>query len=472
MAKNEKYQELAENVIAMVGGKENVSFFTHCITRLRFNLKDQSLVKDAEIAKLANVVGVQWSGEQLQIIIGQEVDDAYKLICEKSGLENQDAVNENLDGNMGQKDFSLKGIGNTILSSLSGCLTPIIPMLIVSAMFKTLIAVLGPNMMNVMPETSNLYILFNFVGDAAFYFLPVAVGYTSAKKFGVNPVLGILMGAILIHPTLSGMANNGDSFTVFGIPCLVQNYTSSIFPAILSVWVMSYIERFFNKRTPAVLKSVFAPFLTILVMLPLSLCVLGPAGHFLGKYISEFFLWMGNSGGIFKILGIAIVAALWQYLVMSGMHWLLITTCMVVMAETGQESFVLAASCSAFTVGGMCLGAFFRQKDAGKKSMSLSYIVAQMIGGITEPGLYGVGLRYGKPLLGMMAGGFAGGLYAGITNLTAYQIVPVGNFISLLDFVGGPNMNFINGIIAAVIAFAVSAVVTYLIGFDEKKAVE
>lgn len=467
MAKKEKYLELAENVISMVGGKENVSFFTHCITRLRFNLKDQSLVKEEEIKNLENVVGVQWSGEQLQIIIGQEVDEAYKLICEKSGIQTQEAVNENLDE---KKDHSLKEIGNAILSGLSGCLTPIIPILIVSAMFKTLIAVFGPNMLNVMPETSDLYVLFNFVGDAAFYFLPVAVGYTSAKKFGVNPVMGILMGAILIHPTFSGMAANGDSFTIFGIPCLVQNYTSSIFPAILSVWVMSYVEKFFNKHTPSVLKAVFAPFLTILVMLPLAFCILGPAGHFLGKYISEFFLWMGNSGGILKVLAIAIVAALWQYLVMSGMHWLLITTTMVVMAETGQESFVLAASCSAFTVGGMCFGAFLKQKDPGKKSMSLSYIVAQMIGGITEPGLYGIGLQYKKPLLGMMAGGFAGGLYAGIMNLTAYQIVPVGNFLSLLDFVGGSNMNFINGIIAAVIAFVVAAAVTYLIGFDENKA--
>ena len=155
-------------------------------------------------------------------------------------------------------------------------------------------------------------------------------------------------------------------------------------------------------------------------MIPLSLCLLGPAGHFLGEYISNFFLWMGNSGGVFKVLAIAAVAALWQFLVMTGMHWLLITTSMVVMAELGQESFVLAANCSAFTVGGMCLGAFLRQRDAGKRSMSLSYIVAQILGGITEPGLYGVGLQYGRPLLGMMAGGVAGGLYAGIPKLTAY----------------------------------------------------
>ena len=175
MGKKEKYQDLAEHVVDLLGGKDNISFFTHCITRLRFNLKDQGLAKTAEIKRLANVVGVQHSGEQLQIIIGQEVGEAYKLICEKSGLKAQAAIDENLDEVQEKKDLSIKGIGNAILSSLSGCLTPIIPILIVSAMFKTLIAVFGPNMLNVMPETSNLYVLFNFSGDAAFYFLPVAV---------------------------------------------------------------------------------------------------------------------------------------------------------------------------------------------------------------------------------------------------------------------------------------------------------
>ena len=310
MSKKEKYQNVADNVLEMVGGKENISFFTHCITRLRFNVKDQSLVRKEEIEKLEGVAGAQWAGEQFQVIIGQEVDDVYKIICEKAGFKPQEAVRDDTED--APKDRSLKGIGKAVLNSLSGCLTPIIPMLIVSAMFKTLTAVLGPDMFNILTDTSDIYTLFTFVGDAAFYFLPIAVGYTSAKKFGANPILGILMGAILIHPTLIDMANTGTEFTVFGIPCLVQSYTSSIFPAILSVWVMSYVERFFDKYTPSVLKAVFAPFLTILVMLPLSLCLLGPAGHFLGEYISNFFLWMGNSGGVFKVLAIAAVAALWQ----------------------------------------------------------------------------------------------------------------------------------------------------------------
>lgn len=465
--KKEKLENLSKNILENVGGENNISFFTHCITRLRFNVKDKGLVNVDEIKKIEGVIGTQWAGEQLQIIIGQDVLEVYNYICTTSELLNQQQMVDNPNTVAVEKDRSIKGIGKEVLDNVSGCLTPLIPILIVSAMFKTVTAVFGENMLNILAASSDLYTLFNFVGDAAFYFLPVAVGYTSAKKFGATPILGILMGAILIHPTFIGLADGG-SFSVFGIPTLALNYTSSIFPALLSVWIMAYIEKFFNKYVPAVIRPVFAPFLTILVMLPLAFCLLAPAGHFVGKYISEFFLWMGDHGGIIKILAIALVAALWQFLVMSGMHWLLISTCMVVLAETGQESFVLASACSAFTVGGMCLGVFLRQRDKTDKSMSFSYIVAQLIGGITEPGLYGVGLRYKKPLLGMMAGGAAGGLYAGITNLTAYQIVPVGNFLSLLNYLGGPNMNFINGIIAALIAFSVSAFCTYLIGVSEE----
>lgn len=460
------YDELAKNIVDLVGGKENISFCTHCVTRLRFILKDKSFIQTSDLEKLDGVLGTQWVGDQFQVIIGTEVDLVYQSICQQNDFEVQDKIKEN---NCENKNKNAKQVFNQVLNALSGCLTPIIPMFIVSAMFKTIVAVFGPNLLNVLSETSDLYVLFTFVGDAAFYFLPVAIGYTSAKKFDLNPVMGILMGAILIHPTLINLANEGTNFTVYGIPCLVQNYSSTIIPSILSVWVMSYVFRFFNEHIPSSLKTVFSPFLTVLVMLPLSLCIFGPAGHFAGEYLSNFFLMMGESGGLFKILGIAIVAGLWQFLVMTGMHWLLIATSMVVVTEAGQESFVLATCCAAFTVGGMCLGAFLRLKKSENKSLALSYIVAQLVGGITEPGLYGVGFRYKKPMIGMVAGGFCGGLYAGITQLTAYQVLPVGNFLSVLDYVGGSTANFINGIVAAVIAFVVSAIISYLVGLDENE---
>ena len=204
-------------------------------------------------------------------------------------------------------------------------------------------------------------------------------------------------------------------------------------------------------------------------MLPIALCVLGPAGAFLGNYICSGILALGNSGGIFTILAIAIIGALWEFLVITGMHWLLITTITTVVASSGHEAVVSAATAAAsFAVGGMCLGVALRKKDKEGKALSFSYVISQVIGGVTEPGLYGDGFGYKKPFIGLMAGGFAGALYGGITGLTAYGIVPVANFLCLLSYVGGSQMNFINGILSAVISFIVAAVVTYVVGIDEK----
>jgi PTS system beta-glucosides-specific IIC component len=358
-----------------------------------------------------------------------------------------------------------------MLDYMAGSLTPLIPALIAAALFKTLVAVLGPDMFGLFSKTSDIYTLFTFVGDAAFYFFPVMIGYTAAKKLNCSPILGMFLGTILIHPTFANMAAEGTKFTVLGIPCSVQSYSATIIPIFLSVWVLSYVEKFFHKVVPSMLKIVFAPFLTILVMLPITLCVLGPAGAFVGKYICDGLLAMGNFGGVAAFLAIALIGALWEFLVMSGMHWVLISTMIVVISSAGQESVVSAAVVAAsFSVGGMCLGAALRQKRADEKSVSISYVVAQVIGGVTEPGLYGIGFRYKRPFIGMAIGGFAGALYGAIVGLTAYNIVPVASFLCLLGYSGGSTMNFINAIISAVVAFVVAAAATYMIGLEKRQS--
>ena len=467
MAKNEKFKETATQVLEAVGGTQNISSVTHCITRLRFNLKDESVSNDEEVEKIPGVAGVMRTGGQYQVIIGQTVDKVYDALCEVGNLKNND-LDDELEGKE-KEPLTFKSVGNKILNSLAGCLTPLIPMLIAGALFKTIVAVFGPDMLNVLSEKSDLYQLFTFVGDAAFYFFPVVIGYTAAKQFKCNPVIGMFLGGIMIHPSFTALVQSGAKFTVYGIPCNLQSYSATIFPIILSVWVMSYVERFFNKYVPSALKIVFAPFLTIVVMLPIALCVLGPAGAFLGNYICSAILALGNSGGIFTVLAIALIGALWEFLVITGMHWLLITTITTVIASSGHEAVISAATAAAsFAVGGMCLGVALRKKDKEGKALSFSYVISQVIGGVTEPGLYGDGFGYKKPFIGMIAGGFAGGLYGAITGLTAYAIVPVANFLCLLGYVGGSQMNFINGIISAVVSFVVAAVVTYIVGIDEE----
>jgi len=463
MSKNEKFQKIAEDVLEAVGGKANVTNVTHCMTRLRFNLKDESIANQEKIKKISGILGVVKSGGQFQIIIGQTVDQVYNCLCKIGDFENNSKIDENIEQQ--KKEITIKYIGSSILDGLAGCLTPLIPLMMAASMFKLLAALFGPTMLKVISESSDVYKLFTFVGDAGFYFFPLIVGYTAAKKFGVTPVIGMFLGGIMLHPTFVDMATKGTAFTVFGIPGKVQNYSSTIIPIIMSVWVMSYIEKFFKKYLPSTLKTLFGPSLTILVMLPIALCVLGPAGSFIGSYVCNGLLSL--NGGL-AFIGIAIIGAFWEFLVMSGMHIVMISALILVFSNSGHEALVLPAALAAsLAVAGMCLGTALRIKDKEQRSLSVGYLVASFIGGVTEPGLYGVGMRYKRPFLGMIIGGFAGGLYAGIMGVTAYTLVPVASILCVFSFAGGTVSNLVQGAISLAISFVVATIATYLLGFKK-----
>jgi PTS system beta-glucosides-specific IIC component len=464
MDKKERNQKTAEEILAAVGGKDNVTSISHCMTRLRINVKDVSKADLEKIQGISGVLGAQYSGGQPQVILGQEVDGIYNALCKLGNFEKSEKINENLDAP--KKQVTFKSVGNSILDALSGCLVPLIPVLLVASMFKLIVALFGPSMLGWMSPDSDLSKLFTFVGDAGFYFVPVIVGYTAAKKFGSTPVLGILLGAILIHPTLIQMATDKTAFSVYGIPASVQNYSSTVLPIILSVWIMSYVEKLLNKYVPSILKTVFVPALTIAIMLPISLIVLGPAGAFLGNYIGQGLLGLSNTGAGF--LAVALIAVLWEFLIMSGMHMVLISQLILVFFSVGKEALVLPAACVAtYAVGGMCLGAALRLKNKEHAGLAYSYTLAELIGGVTEPGLYGVGIRYKRPFLGLMIGAFIAGLYAGIVHLTAYTLVPVASVLGLMSFAGGPTANFVQGIVSGVLAFVIAAIATYIIGFKK-----
>lgn len=470
MSQENKYNELANKILASVGGKDNVSYVTHCMTRLRFNIKDNSLPKDDELKAIPGVLGVVRSGGQLQIIIGQTVEHVYNNLVKIGNFETSSPLSEDLD--KPKEKLTLKKIGSNILDALAGCLTPLIPLLVAASMFKMLVAVLGPGMLNVLTAESDLYTLFTFVGDAGFYFFPIFIAYTASVKFKVTSVIAMFLGGIIIHPTLIQFVTEGRPFTVYGIPAQIQNYSSTVIPIILSVWIMSYVERFFKKHIPSALKTIFAPTLTIAVMIPLSLIVLGPLGNFVGNYISQGILAFGNLGGIGQILAIGLIGALWQFLVMTGMHIVMITTMIMVFTTSGSDNLVtLGAVSASMAVTGMCLGAALSIKNKEDKSLAWSYVIAAFIGGVTEPGLYGIAVKYKRPFIGLMAGGFAGGIYAAMTGVTAYAMVPVANFLALTAYAGGSTGNLINGIISGLIAVVVSAVVTYLAGAEKKVGV-
>ena len=459
------FAETAQGVLSAVGGVENVSNVTHCMTRLRFNVKDDAKVDVNAVKAVKGVIGYVHSGGQHQVIIGQTVDKVYNEVCTQGGFKAQAAVEDNLD--KPKEKLTAKVVGNNILNYLAGSLTPLIPLIIAAAMFRTVQSILGPAMLNVISETSDLYVLLGMIYNAGFYFMPIYVGFTAAKKIGANPVLGMLMGGVLIAPEMIEMASTGASFTVYGIPCMVGNYSQSILPILLSVWVLSYVEKFFNKVISATLRTIFAPFLTMVVMVPVALCVLAPLGNIIGAGIGSALLSLGNVGGF---IAVAVIAALWEFLVMSGMHLVLAITMMTIMMTQGYEGLVSPGACCA-TVAcmGMALGAALRLKDKDEKALNFGYFVSAVLGGVTEPALYGTAIKYKRPFIGLIIGAALGGAYAGLTHVNVY-VMGSTNILLAIGYLGGGTANMINGLISIGISFVGAAVATYFLGFNKNES--
>lgn len=461
MAAN-KNAQIAADVLAAVGGKENVVSVTHCMTRLRFNLKDMSLPDPETIKAISGVIGVVESGGQFQVIVGQNVPKVYNALCEQSGLAKLDSINENLDAP--KEKMTLKSVGGKIMNYLAGSMTPLIPVMLASAMFKTMLVIGGPDMLNLFGAESNLYILLDLLYDAFYYFLPIFAGYTAAKKLGVDAGLGMFAGAILVVPDFVALVGV-EGFSVYGIPCTVNNYSQSILPILLTMPVLWAVYRFFKKIVPDTLSTIFSPFLTMVVMVPIELCLLAPVGSVVGNWLGAALIAFGNVGGF---VAVAVVAASWEFIVMTGMHGPLIMFAIGSMMTTGYDNFVLvAASCATWAAYGLALGAFFRLKDKSEKGLALSYFAAGILGGVTEPALYGIGFKYKRPFLALALGGAVGGLYAGLTHVNLY-VMGATNFLSVSGYAAGGMANLINGVIASVLSMVAVAVFTYLFGFKKE----
>lgn len=458
------YSELAVRIVDEVGGKENIESYTHCMTRLRFVLKDANKANDKEIKALDEVAGLVFKGGQYQIIIGPEVrqvyDETKKLIPD---TKQETEVVEKKEQKKRQKGVS--GIVDSVMGTLASCMTPLIPILLCAGFSKTIAAVFGPQLLGWFSETSDMHTLFTFVGDAGFYFLPVFVGYTAAKRFGVSEVLGLLMGAVMIHPTLVQMVADEASFSVYGIPVMLQNYSSTVIPMVLIVWIMSYVENFFKKITPTAMKVFGIPFGTLLVMLPLSLGVLGPLGGFIGNYVGSGLIALHELVGP---LGLAVVGALFSIIVMTGMHPILFTFLIMSFAENGFDTFMMPAMIvSSWAGGGVALACFFKFKDQKKKSNTLGYIFTWLFGGVGEPMLYGLFAQYKSALLASVIGGFIAGLVAGILGLKAYVFNPSNGIYGLAGFFGGDSSNYIVLIISLVVAVVAGFLAMWFMKLEE-----
>ena len=464
MAKN--YDALAASVVELVGGKANISFLTHCVTRLRFNLKDRGLVNLVEIKKVPGVLGAQWSGDQLQVIIGQAVADAYEAVCKKTGLAKQAAVEENLDGDAPKGPRSVKDVVDVIFGAIAGSLTPLIPALIGCGMIKVILIFL--DMLHV-PADNATYQLLSFAGDAGFYFLPILIGAFAAKKFGANMALGMVIGGLMVYPTFAAGVGAGTAYNFLGIPVYGVTYSSTIFPIILSCAVMAPIEKFSAKHTPEILRSVLEPLLTIIIMIPLTLCALGPVGSFLGQYLSAAVLWLYNTIGF---VGVALLAAVMPFVVMTGMHGAFVPYLMQMLtAEPYMEPiFFPALIISNIDQGIAALAVALKSKDTEMKSTGLSVGVTAVIAGVTEPAMYGVNLKYRTPMYGAMIGSAIGGCVAGLLKASIHAFAGASSVIALPLFASADQpSNLLFMVLAVVVGAIATFAATWILYKDEKK---
>lgn len=430
------YQESASQIIAAIGGNENIDTVTHCMTRLRFVLKDDDKADDEKVKAIDGVMGVTKKGGQYQLIIGPTVTNLYDVI---TNLLPATDVESNEKKTESKKDA--KAIFNQVLDYISGSLTPLIPILLVCSLCKTVGVVLGPSLLGVVTEKSDIYQLFTFVGDAGFYFLPVFIGWSASRKLKTSIPIGMLLGAVLLYPSFVQMAEDGVAFSVYGIPTMLQNYSSTVLPMILTIAAMSFVEKFWEKFTPDVLKVFLIPFGTLLVMIPLTLVVFGPLGGFLGVYISEGLIALNSFA---RPLAVCVIGATFSFIVMTGMHTVLLTYLFVTFPALGYDNFLMPGILAASWAGaGVALACVYKFKSKEKKSLTLGYVVTWFLGGVGEPLLYGLNVPYKTPFVAGTIAGAITGLVAGMFNLTGHVLNISNGVYGLAGFVGGSNYNYI-----------------------------
>lgn len=464
MAKSKvNYDVLADEIVKEVGGAENVTFFSHCITRLRFNVRDKEKISLDRIKALKGVVGSQWAGDQLQVVIGQTVADAYDAINHKYHLSGGAAETETPAG----KKKTPKEMLAAVLDAVSGCVIPLIPMFVGGGMIKVLSMVLV--LTGLTPSDGMTHYVLEFIGDAAFYFLPIAVAVMAAKKFETNIAIAVLLSGMLIHPSFITAVSEGMELSLFGIPITSASYASQVLPSILVVWVLSKLERLLRKVIPSYLRALGVPFLSTLIMAPVALWILAPLGYIIGNYLVTGLMTFANVTGF---IGTGIIAALYPLLVLTGMHSILMPYFAQTFGEFGFEGLAgISIFIANFGQAAAALAVGLKSKDPDTKTTGISCFTTVVFAGVTEPALYGVNLPKKRPLIASLIGNFVGGCIGGIFAVKAYAF-PGGSSVFAMPCFIGPNMsNLAFAFIAIIVGMVVTFILTWILGFEDAVAV-
>lgn len=454
-----KYENLAKEILENVGGKENINSLTHCVTRLRFRLKDESKANDEALKNNPGVVTVMKSAGQYQVVIGNHVPLVYADVCELAGISN---------GTQQVEEEAPQGLFNKLIDIISGCFQPILGPLCAAGIIKglnaLLVFILGSSFNN-----SGTYMILNAIGDSIFNFLPIILGYTAAKKFNVNVIVGMIIGATLCYPTIQTDTLSaaekaigtlpfiGSYYTKFiGIPFVSGNYTSTVVPVICIVALAAQIQKIAKKFVPEMLQNFFVPFFVLIISLPIGLLVIGPVVSLLTTVLSNMFAGLYAFSPIVTAF---VIGALWQCLVIFGLHWALVPMAMVNIGNLGYDTILPGMLGTTFAATGVLAAMYLKLKDENKKALAIPGVISAFCG-VTEPAIYGFLLPEKTPFVFSCIGGAVGGAIMGTVAVKQYVIGGLGIF-SVVNFIS-PKGNA-TGMIVSLIAGAISLVVGFVL---------
>ncbi|WP_125707353.1 beta-glucoside-specific PTS transporter subunit IIABC [Lacticaseibacillus porcinae] len=467
------YEKLADEIMKGVGGKENVNSVVHCTTRLRFKLKDESVAQTEKLKNTDGVVTVVKSGGQYQVVIGNQVADVYDTLIKQTGLADGGQVPDD-DPDDGKKLSVL----DKFIDLISGIFTPALGVLAATGMIKGFNAMFSS--LGWISQTGGTYIILNAIGDSFFYFLPILLGYSAAKKFKLDSFIGMAIGAALVYPNLVAMvpANVASStkplMTMFagtfletpvymkflGIPVLMMNYTSSVVPVIVSVYFAAKLKKWLDKVIPTVVKTFVSPFCTLLIIVPLTLLIIGPIISWLSEAVSAGVVGLYNLAPV--VAGL-ILGGFWQVLVIFGLHWGLIPVAMLNVSNLGHDPILAEIVSASFAQIGVVLAITLRTKNVKLKGLGISAFISGIFG-VTEPAIYGITLPRKKTFVFSLIGAGIGGALIGLFGSQLYMMGGMGvfQFPAMINPKSGMDMSFYGMLLACAVAFVIGFLLTLL----------
>ncbi|XOS90410.1 beta-glucoside-specific PTS transporter subunit IIABC [Brevibacillus laterosporus] len=441
-------EKVAKEIVALVGGKENIAHVTHCMTRLRFNLHDDQLANKEMLEKTKGVMGTMKSGGQFQVIVGNDVAQVYKEIMKSTDV----TTKQGHDKAPKKKQNPISAIFDVI----AGVFTPILPAIAGAGMIKGLLSLAAT--FGWMSPDDSTYLILNAIGDGAFYFLPLILAFSAANKFGNNPFVAVSVAAAVLHPQLTALLGTGQNTSFLGMPVTAVTYASSVIPIVITIWLASYVEKAVDKAVHKSMKLILVPMITLLIVVPLMLIAIGPIGTIIGNGLASGITALFDHAGLFA--GVLLGGTM-SLIIITGMHYALIPIMIGTVAQLGYDYILPIMFVANLAQAGAAFGVFLKSRNKEFKSIAMSTSITATMG-ITEPAMYGVNMRLKKPFIAALIGGAVSGAFISLFNTKAYIVGGNAGLPGLPILIGE---TFWYAIIGMLIAFVVGAVVTYLLGF-------